>query len=1541
MFGKGVVTLTVAFVALTMFGVASASANFETVKVFAGSTAAPEEPTPGHPVWPEEMQLGGVAGMAVNRTGAGGVAPGTLYTVGDSGGIGWHAARYSPEGKFELAWTGGSRCGPKTEEPGHETCPSLESGNTSGDIDIDQTSGNVYIFNRSSVEAGKPTVREYSPDASKLIATFALEAPPSSTVAETPDEVHSPSGVGGIAVDDNGTVYLFDETNPEFLRRLMIFEPESPGDYEHYVYSGEILVRPLAQNPPTRPVLDDSGHIFVGGEDFIEEYDLSQPSNPVCKFTVNAGGVRSMTINPATGEPFYYSDKNEKIHQLACNGEGKFVEKAAFKAEPQHYEISAMVFNPERQYDPNRKAGVLYAGAPQGLGGVKPVQSSLGYILAHPLELSPQVESESASQLGNTTATLGAQIDPRGSQTSYLFQYLDDAAYEANEPDERQALTVSATGGVFGLGFEGERLGGLATATLTAGSNAATSLHTATGTATLKAASGTATLNGITGKGTLISGSTKITSAKADKGSFQVGNGISGEGIPSGTTIFSVTPEEAPGNFEIAISKPATASAAHASLSVGTATLTEVVAEEGSFEVGEQISGAGIPDKATIEAIGPGELVLSKPVSGPAEKVKLKAGSPVLTGVTQGIGSFHAGQPIEGKGIDPGTTITAVEANTLTLSKIPLEPGTGVAISSPEVGTLAVGERIEGVGIPPNTTIVSIEAGKATLSNAATASGKEVLLKAGLPFDARPTQVQAALEGLSTIGAGGVKVSGGPGDEAGSSPYGITLGGALEDVDVEQLIADGSNLSGGPATATVQTEHNGGGGFATGVTEVPVGGAPLGSGQESLSASVALTGLAPGAAYHYRAVATSHCSEEEPEKVCEDTGPSQGFRTFGVEAPVLPDNRAYELVSPVQKNGGEVLPAEPKLASCGAECKPGLAAERFATHVAPGGEGIAYQGSPFSFNEGASEFDEYISKRTASGWQTTSLSPPLAGDGGSGGFRAFALSSDLTKSIVYAKNPALTPEAPVGYRNLYAQQTNNRFDLEPLLRQEPPNRTPEGPQAFQIEYAGGTVDLSRAFFSANAALTEETPSAPEAVDGGVNEFNLYEWSDGHLSLVNVQPGNTETISGAVFGSGEALGIGQGAPADFSNAISPAGSRVFWSSEGGQVYVRENGETTREIPDHAGKFVSASKDGSKVLLSDGILYDLETEESTDLTGGKGGFKGLSGQSDDLSHIYFVDNEVLDETPNGVGAEAQAGKPNLYAWHEGTVSFVTTLQPDDNTSDLGVWSASPVRRGAEASPDGRWFVFNSKAEATGKPSIGACLYEPNTLEYIGSVPCEEVFLYDSQTGKLTCASCNPVGEHPHGGSFLRLALHAKGYQSQPRYLTDQGRLFFDSRDSLAANDTNGKVEDVYEFEPEGVGSCTKEGGCVSLISAGHEPTDSNFFAMDEGGKNVFFTTRDQLVLKDKDDVIDLYDAREGGGFPSETEVARSECQGEACQPQVSAPNDPTPASSSFEGAGNVDEKKAAKKHKKAHKKKHAKKKSKGAHKRTAKNNRGGAK
>ena len=140
----------------------------------------------------------------------------------------------------------------------------------------------------------------------------------------------------------------------------------------------------------------------------------------------------------------------------------------------------------------------------------------------------------------------------------------------------------------------------------------------------------------------------------------------------------------------------------------------------------------------------------------------LTNGSPDITGTT---GSFTVGQAIStvsGNGIGPGTTVAAVAAD-----------GTSISLSAP-----------------------------------ATIDGQEDLTASiqertdPLPWNATAAQVQAALEGLSIIGAGNVSVTGGPG---GSSPLTLTFTGALAGVNVMELTTDASGLAGGASTATVTT----------------------------------------------------------------------------------------------------------------------------------------------------------------------------------------------------------------------------------------------------------------------------------------------------------------------------------------------------------------------------------------------------------------------------------------------------------------------------------------------------------------------------------------------------------------------------------------------------------------------------------------------------------------------------------------------------------------------------------------------------------------
>jgi len=230
-------------------------------------------------------------------------------------------------------------------------------------------------------------------------------------------------------------------------------------------------------------------------------------------------------------------------------------------------------------------------------------------------------------------------------------------------------------------------------------------------------------------------------------------------------------------------------------------------------------------------------------------------------------------------------------------------------------------------------------------------------------------------------------------------------------------------------------------------------------------------------------------------------------------------------------------------------------------------------------------------------------------------------------------------------------------------------------------------------------------------------------------------------------------------------------------------------------------------------------------------------------------------------------------------------------------------------------------------------------------------EEVFLYDAAAnggeGKLVCASCNPSGARPHGvpynkpGTIERslplaggagvwpgdqwLAANLPGWTEyrtccalyQSRYLSNSGRLFFNSSDALVPQDTNGN-EDVYQYEPPqsveeapSSDTCTIQSptynpaseGCVDLISKGTSAEESAFLDASETGEDVFFLSAARLTPRDEDTALDVYDARVGGG---EAEPVKPvECSGDACQAPATPPNDATPGSLTFHGAGNLSE------------------------------------
>jgi hypothetical protein len=292
----------------------------------------------------------------------------------------------------------------------------------------------------------------------------------------------------------------------------------------------------------------------------------------------------------------------------------------------------------------------------------------------------------------------------------------------------------------------------------------------------------------------------------------------------------------------------------------------------------------------------------------------------------------------------------------------------------------------------------------------------------------------------------------------------------------------------------------------------------LGSGGVGI-ATATIPNLAPGTEYVFRVIAERHGCSGEPS--CETKGSVAMFATFPVTELGLPDGRAYELVSPAQKQGGEVFPAENRISSCLGECKPpgALINSVFPMQSTSDGDAVSYMGYPFSQNEGAAVFNSYISRRSATGWQTTAMSPRLQENRAKLGY-----AESLDQGVITTEGGiVLAEDAPAGYSNLYMQNAQNPADPQPLLTESlfaalSANGRPDRKRLLRLEYAGYSPDFSAQYFEANDSLTFADAYAPEPPDPGGIGRDLYEWREGNLNLVNVLPGNTGVATGAAFAS---------------------------------------------------------------------------------------------------------------------------------------------------------------------------------------------------------------------------------------------------------------------------------------------------------------------------------------------------------------------------------------------------------------------------------------
>jgi hypothetical protein len=686
-------------------------------------------------------------------------------------------------------------------------------------------------------------------------------------------------------------------------------------------------------------------------------------------------------------------------------------------------------------------------------------------------------------------------------------------------------------------------------------------------------------------------------------------------------------------------------------------------------------------------------------------------------------------------------------------------------------------------------------------------------------------------------------------------------------------------------------------------SNVPEPDASAGSAKGDVTETVLLEGLAPETIYHYRVVAHSVLGVT--------VGADATFTTQGATMS-LADGRAWELVSPPEKHGVsfESLAQEGGVIQAASS---GRAVTYFAKgpiDTEPAGNRSIANSQLLSSRTGDSWATEDISTphEQIAGIVAGNLSE----------YRVF--SSELTTALVQPEGstPLSEVQGANAERTPYIREANGKFKALVTSENVPPGTEFLGEEPQPQIFVGGVLALTATPDLRDVILASpQDLDTTHAFESQGNQ-SLYEWFNGASHLVSVLPSETPAAEAGLISELGFKGksVRGALSSDGSRVFFEAGPpRHLY------VRDVDRGETVQiDVPDPgvaAGSgqpaFQVASEDGRVVYFTDEQRLTVDARATSNqpelytcnvevIVGHLKctGLKDVSvsiGSSESgqvLGEVVASDESGADAyfVANGrLSAGAEAGdceqgvflapvlpkasqKCGLYRYDVNTgVSLVGMLSNRDAPEWEG--SQSAADQGTltfRESANGRFLTFMSQAPLTGYDNRDARTGERD----------EEVFLYDTESESLTCVSCARSGARPSGvvdpPDFPGLLVdREKIWENQSlagsipgwtrvdeahalyasRVLSNSGRLFFNSADALVPQDTNGK-EDVYEYEPDGIGTCSDVTGCVSLMSGGKSSEETAFLDASEGGNDVFFLTASQLTGSDTDQAFDVYDA-----------------------------------------------------------------------------------
>jgi hypothetical protein len=637
-------------------------------------------------------------------------------------------------------------------------------------------------------------------------------------------------------------------------------------------------------------------------------------------------------------------------------------------------------------------------------------------------------------------------------------------------------------------------------------------------------------------------------------------------------------------------------------------------------------------------------------------------------------------------------------------------------------------------------------------------------------------------------------------------------------------------------------------------------------------ASAVAAGLESGTRYLFRIVATNEEGFDEmqgsfatyPSVVAEPVPCANALVRTGPSA-LLPDCRAYELVTPPDTNGRVPFGT-------------GILGHIFTNRqVSPAGDKVPFAveggsipglGGTGSSND---KGDPYLSSRTPSGWATTYIGPTGAE---ATTILAGTASPDQGHSFWTAEGGG---SAVLGGSTSYVRYPDGHSEV---LGNGSIGTDREAFGLLISEGGGHIIFATGAGASPDTAVQLEPEAAPPTmveVENEKGEMEVVEkgtraiydrTADGILHVVSLKPGDLP------FDAGEHANF-QGASLDGEGVAFEVGSTLYLRYDNVETYVIGTGVD----------FAGAAEGGGRVFyMEGGDLQAFDVTEGVIEFTDAGDAVPVQVSLDGTAAYFVSQTAIAGSGPNPEGDEPQAGEQNLYLSEEGEISFVATVTDRDvegkaEVDGLGLWMTaisppSPGRLGivpARTTPDGKVLLFKSRA------ALGD--YDPEGKA--------QIYRFDSVGGELQCLSCNPTGAAATSDADLQSEQH-EGLALALFYpwawlenlRADGRRAFFETKEPLVVRDVDG-LRDVYEWEDQGVGSCTAPGGCTYLISSPQSLRAEYLWAVSESGDDVFFLSSELLVGRDADETPSIYDARVGGGF---AEPVDEECKGEGCRPQI---------------------------------------------------------